>query len=98
MQQPMQPIQAAAPLEVGRNRAVVVWDSGRIVVDAGTGPLKVESIGEALQMILDAYKRSSERAPGQADYEAAFLDDGEGDEERPEREPTTAMRASAGRY
>jgi hypothetical protein len=93
-QQPQQP--QGMPPESGASmtgtQAMVAWQGDQIMVDMGQGPQQVEDIGAALQMVLDAYKQSSQGQPGEADYLAAFS---ENQPPAQERQPTMAQRAGA---
>lgn len=76
------------------NTATIAWQGEQVMVDVGQGPQEAEGIGEALQMILDAYKRTATPdGAGQADFLAGF-----GQDEPPQREPTQRDRASAQRF
>jgi acylphosphatase len=94
-QQPMQgqPMQQSAP-DLGR-AAAISWEDGSVTVMAAGQTRQVESIGDALQMVLEAYQRTSAKQSGQADFLQGFSEDESG---AAEREPTESQRAGARRY
>ena len=90
---PGQPATDSAQPKAG-NTATIPWQREQVMVDVGQGPQETEGIGEALQVVLDAYKRTSTpNGAGQADFLTGYAQD-----EPAQREPTPAGRASAQRF